>query len=248
MQIQTEQVGEAPRPLRSQVEGSSAGPVSLSRRLASEGLGTALLLAAVVGSGIMGQRLAGGNVGIALLANSLATGAALVALILCFGPISGAQFNPLVTVAMAVRRELPWKDVAPYVFAQLFGGVLGVWVTHYMFEEPVFITSVHARTGGTQWASEAIASFGLLAIIFGVAKARPTAVPIAVGSYIAAAYWFTSSTSFANPVVTIARALTNSFAGIRPADVPGFVAAQIVGAAAATILFAWLVPPAPKEM
>jgi glycerol uptake facilitator-like aquaporin len=215
---------------------------SLSRRLASEALGTALLLSAVVGSGIMGERLAGGNAAIALLANSLATGAALVALILCFGPISGAHFNAVVTLSLAARREVPWKDVAPYIAAQILGGVLGVWATHYMFGLPILMPSTHIRSGGPQWASEVIATFGLLGTIFGVARARPSAMPVAVGGYIGAAYWFTSSTSFANPVVTIARALTDTFAGIRPADVAGFIAAQCVGAVLATALFGWLIP------
>jgi glycerol uptake facilitator-like aquaporin len=217
-------------------------PVGLARRLASEGLGTALLLAAVVGSGIMGERLAAGNGAIALLANSLATGAALVALILTFGPISGAHFNAAVTLAMAARRELAWRDVVPYILVQMVGAILGVWATHYIFEVPVFMTSQHARTGAPQWASEALATFGLLAVIFGCAKGRPTLVPFAVGGYIAAAYWFTSSTSFANPVVTIARTLTDTFSGIRPSDAPGFIMAQLVGTGIVTALFAWLAP------
>jgi glycerol uptake facilitator-like aquaporin len=215
--------------------------VCLAKRLFSEGLGTAFLLATVVGSGIMGERLAGGNVAIALLANSLATGAALIALILTFGPISGAHFNAVVTLAMAVRRELPWRDVVPYIAVQVAGALLGVWATHYIFELPVFMTSHHARTGGPQWVSEGIATLGLLSVIFGCAKARPSAVPYAVGGYITAAYWFTSSTSFANPVVTIARAFSDTFAGIRPQDVAGFIVAQLVGGALATVLFAWLV-------
>lgn len=219
-----------------------ASGVSLARRLVSEGLGTAFLLATVVGSGIMGERLAGGNVAIALLANSLATGAALIALILTFGPISGAHFNAVVTLAMAARRQLPWHDVVPYIAVQVIGALLGVWATHYMFELPVLMASSHVRTGGPQWASEVIATFGLLAVIFGCAKARPTAVPYAVGGYITAAYWFTSSTSFANPVVTIARAFTDTFAGIRPQDVGGFIAAQLVGACLATAIFGWLLP------
>jgi glycerol uptake facilitator-like aquaporin len=216
-------------------------PISLAKRLFSEGLGTAFLLATVVGSGIMGERLAGGNVAIALLANSLATGAALIALILTFGPISGAHFNAVVTLAMAVRRELPWRDVVPYIAVQVVGALLGVWATHYIFELPIFMTSHHARTGGPQWVSEGIATLGLLSVIFGCAKARPSAIPYAVGGYITAAYWFTSSTSFANPVVTIARACTDTFSGIRPQDVAGFVAAQLVGGALATVLFGWLV-------
>lgn len=243
-------VGRNPLPVPANVvstpEPIGVSQVSLSRRLVSEGLGTAFLLATVVGSGIMGERLAGGNVAIALLANSLATGAALVALILTFGPISGAHFNAVVTLAMAARRQLPWRDVAPYIAVQVAGAILGVWVTHYMFEVPVLMTSHHARTGGPQWASEVIATFGLLSIIFGVAKARPAAIPYAVGGYITAAYWFTSSTSFANPVVTIARAFSDTFAGIRPQDVAGFVAAQLIGAGLATALFGWLLSSTTK--
>lgn len=220
---------------------------SLARRLMAEGLGTAMLLAAVVGSGIMGERLSQGNNALALLANSLATGAALIALILALGPISGAHFNPLVTLAVAARREMSWKEVPPYLAVQGVGALVGVWSTHYLFEVPVFMTSQHARTGGPQWASEVLATSGLLLIILACAKARPQAVPYAVGAYITAAYWFTSSTSFANPAVTIARAFTNTFAGIRPADVAGFVAAQLVGAALATALFGWLVPARRQE-
>jgi glycerol uptake facilitator-like aquaporin len=225
-------------------EGSQPlpAPPVLAKRLVAEGVSSALLLATVVGSGIMGERLAGGNIAVALLANSLATGAGLIALILTFGPISGAHMNAAVTLAMAARRELLWRDVVPYILVQILGGILGVWATHFIFEVPVFMTSQHIRTGLPQWVSEGIATFGLLAVIFGVAKTRPTAVPFAVGGYITAAYWFTSSTSFANPVVTIARALSNTFAGIRPADAPGFIVSQLVGAALATALFAWLVP------
>jgi glycerol uptake facilitator-like aquaporin len=208
----------------------------------AEGLGTGFLLATVVGSGIMGEKLSGGNVAVALLANSLATGAGLVALILTFGPISGAHFNAVVTLAMAARRQLAWRDVVPYILVQILGGLVGVWITHYMFELPVFMTSHHLRSGGPQWAGEIVATFGLLSVIFGVVKARPSAVPYAVGGYITAAYWFTSSTSFANPVVTIARACTDTFAGIRPADVLGFILAQLVGAVLATVIFGWLAP------
>jgi glycerol uptake facilitator-like aquaporin len=215
-------------------------PASLATRLVSEGLGAAFLLATVVGSGIMGEGLASGNLAIALLANSLATGAALVALILTFGPISGAHFNAVVTLAMAARRQLAWRDVVPYIAVQVAGALLGVWATHYIFELPIFMTSRHARTGGPQWASEVIATMGLLSVIFGCAKARPAAIPYAVGGYITAAYWFTSSTSFANPVVTIARAFTDTFSGIRPQDVLGFIVAQLVGAALATVIFGWL--------
>lgn len=220
--------------------------VPLSKRLVSEALASALLLATVVGSGIMGERLSGGNVAIALLANSVATGAGLVALILTFGPISGAHMNAAVTLAMAARREIAWREVVPYILVQIGGAVLGVWATHFIFELPVFMTSRHVRTGAPQWASEAIATFGLLGVIFGVARAKPAAVPYAVGGYITAAYWFTSSTSFANPVVTIARSLTNTFAGIRPADAPGFIIAQLAGAALATAVFAWLLGASPR--
>ena len=213
---------------------------SLAKRLCSEGLGTALLLATVVGSGIMGEKLAGGNTAIALLANSLATGTGLVALILTFGPLSGAHFNPVVTLTLAARRETPWKEVPLYILVQVFGAILGVWMAHYMFELPILQASRHVRTGGPQWASELLATAGLLAVIFGCAKGRPSAVPFAVGGYITAAYWFTSSTSFANPAVTLARAFTDTFAGIRPMDVAGFVIAQLLGAAAATVLFGWL--------
>jgi glycerol uptake facilitator-like aquaporin len=217
-------------------------PIGLARRLASEALGTAMLLAAVVGSGIMGERLAAGNGAVALLANSLATGAALVALILAFGPISGAHFNPVVTAAMAWRRQLPWSEAGPYAAAQVVGALVGVWITHFMFDLPVLMTSHRIRTGLPQWGSESVATFGLLAIIFGVAKARPSAMPAAVGCYITAAYWFTSSTSFANPAVTIARSLTDTFSGIRPQDAPGFLVAQLLGAVLAIVTFGWLAP------
>jgi glycerol uptake facilitator-like aquaporin len=225
-----------------------ATPRNLSRRLVAEALGTALLLAAVVGSGIMGERLASGNAAIALLANTLATGAALVALILAFGPVSGAHFNPAVTLADAWQGGLPWREVLPYVAAQFAGAVAGVAGADGMFGEPVFSWSHHARHGFGQVLSEVIATFGLLAVISACARRNPTATPFAVGSYIAAAYWFTASTSFANPAVTVARSLTDTFAGIRPADVPAFIAAQLVGAAAATLLMRWLVPPLPAAV
>jgi glycerol uptake facilitator-like aquaporin len=208
----------------------------------AEALGTALLLATVVGSGIMGERLAGGNVAIALLANSIATGAALVALILTFGPISGAHFNPAVTLADASLGGLAWRDVVPYVVAQIAGAFVGVAVANRMFELPAFFASHHERTGAAEWTSEVVATFGLLATIWGCARRRPGLVPFAVGAYIIAAYWFTSSTSFANPAVTLARTVSDTFAGIRPADAPAFIVAQLVGAALATSLFRWLVP------
>jgi glycerol uptake facilitator-like aquaporin len=219
----------------------------LPRRLAAEAVGTAFLLAAVVGSGIMGERLAGGNVAVALLANTLATGAALVALILTFGPISGAHFNPAVTLADASQGGLPWAEVPGYVAAQVVGGFAGVLAAHAMFELPAFFASGRARQGPAQLWSEFVATFGLLAVIWGCARLRSAAVPFAVAAYITAAYWFTASTSFANPAVTLARAASDTFAGIRPADVAGFIAAQLLGAAAATLLFRWLVPALPES-
>jgi glycerol uptake facilitator-like aquaporin len=222
-------------------------PVALSRKLTAEALGTALLLATVVGSGIMGETLAGGNVAIALLANTLATGAGLVCLILAFGPISGAHFNPAVTLADALQGGLSWREVPGYLAAQVTGAFAGVAAAHLMFGKPLFFASQHVRAGGSQLFSEFIATFGLLAIIWGVARRRAEAVPFAVGAYITAAYWFTASTSFANPAVTLARAASDTFAGIRPADAPGFIAAQLIGALAATVLFRWLVPATAKE-
>jgi len=216
------------------------------RSIVAEAIGTAFLLAAVVGSGIMGDRLAGGNVAIALLANSVATGATLVALILTFGPISGAHFNPAVSLADASQGGLRWSQASAYVVAQVTGAVLGVAAADYMFHEPVFAWSQHVRSGLPQAFSEAVATFGLLAVIWSCSRRRSAAVPFAVGAYIAGAYWFTSSTSFANPAVTVARSLTNTFAGIRPADAPLFVVAQLIGAAAATALFRWLVPALPR--
>ncbi len=220
----------------------------LLRKLVAEGLGTALLLAAVVGSGIMGEQLAGGNVAIALLANTIATGAALVALILTFGPISGAHFNPAVTLADASQGGLPWREVPGYVVAQIAGAFAGVATAHGMFRAPaLFFASRHERSGVAQMASEFVATFGLLAVIWGTARRRPGVVPFAVAAYIVAAYWFTASTSFANPAVTLARAASDTFAGIRPVDAPGFIAAQLAGAAAATALFRWLVPALPAS-
>lgn len=218
------------------------------RRAAAEALGTAFLLAAVVGSGIMGERLAGGNMAIALLANTLATGAMLVALILAFGPISGAHFNPAVTLADASQGGLSWRQASSYVAAQIAGAFVGVAAAHTMFSEPVFRASRHARAGGAQIFSEFVATFGLLAVIWGCARLRSSAVPFAVGAYITGAYWFTASTSFANPAVTLARSASDTFAGIRPADAPGFIVAQLAGAAAATLLFRWLAPPRPKTL
>jgi glycerol uptake facilitator-like aquaporin len=216
--------------------------VTLARRVTAEAIGTALLLVAVVGSGIMGERLAGGNVAIALLANAVATGAALVALILTFGPISGAHFNPALSVAEASQGGLAWFDVVFYVAAQVGGAVAGVGLADLMFGEPMFAFSQHARTGPPQMLSEVVATFGLLAVIWSCSRRQPASVPFAVGAYITSAYWFTASTSFANPAVTLARAMTNTFTGIRPVDVPAFVIAQGVGATLATVLFRWLVP------
>jgi len=209
----------------------------MRRRLASEALGTALLLAAVVGSGIMGERLAGGNAAIALLANTLATGAVLAALIYSLGPLSGAHFNPAVSLAAMLDGELTSRETAAYALAQMVGAVAGVAVAHLMFELPIFSLSQHGRAGGAQMFSEAVATFGLLLVIGRSRGHAPAA--IVVGAYIAAAYWFTASTSFANPAVTVARALSDTFAGIRPADAPGFIAAQIVGALAAVALLRW---------
>ncbi len=220
---------------------------TVQRRIVAEFLGTALLLAAVVGSGIMGERLAAGNVAIALLANTIATGAALVALILTFGSISGAHFNPAVTLADASQRGLPWAEVPAYLLAQITGAFAGVAGANLMFGEPMFSASQHARSGGAQLFSEFGATFGLLSIIWGCVRTRNSLVPFAVGAYITAAYWFTASTSFANPAVTLARSASNTFAGIRPADVPGFIAAQLLGAFAATALFRWLLPALPSE-
>ncbi len=215
---------------------------NLARRAVAECLGSALLLATVVGSGIMGERLAGGNVAVALLANTLATGAGLVALILTFGSVSGAHFNPVVTLADASQGGLPWKAVPYYLGAQFLGAFAGVAAAHGMFELPLYAASSHVRSGGAQAFSEAIATFGLLAVIWGCSRRRAESTPFAVGAYITAAYWFTASTSFANPAVTLARAATNAFAGIRPQDVPPFILAQALGALAATLLFRWLVP------
>lgn len=220
---------------------------TLARRMAAETVGTAFLLMAVVGSGIMAERLAGGNAAIALLANTLATGAALVALILTFGSISGAHFNPAVTLADATQGGIAWREVPGYIAAQVIGAVAGVAAAHAMFDLPLFTASHHVRAGISQLFSEFIAAFGLLCVIWGCVRSRASLVPFAVGAYITGAYWFTASTSFANPAVTIARSLTDTFAGIRPEDAPGFIIAQLAGAMAATVLFRWLIPSLPKD-
>ena len=215
---------------------------TLARRVAAEFLGTALLLATVVGSGIMGAKLAGGNVALALLGNTLPTGAILVVLILIFGPVSGAHFNPAVTLAFASRGELPRPVALIYLAAQIAGAIAGAWAAHLMFELPVLQLSSTVRTGPGQWFAEAVATFGLLLTIFGCLAGARAAIPYAVGLYITAAYWFTASTSFANPAVTIARSLSDTFSGIAPSGVAAFIAAQLAGAAAATWLAAWLWP------
>jgi glycerol uptake facilitator-like aquaporin len=216
----------------------------LSRQIGAEFLGTALLLATVVGSGIMAQRLAGGNVALALLGNTLPTGAILVVLILVFGPVSGAHFNPAVSLAMAIREETPWEVVPAYFAAQIIGAVVGVWAAHLMFDLPVWQLSTTVRTGPGQWLAEGIAAFGLLLTIFGCSANERGATAYAVGLYITAAYWFTASTSFANPAVTLARSLSDTFAGIAPSGVLAFIVAQIVGALAAVLLARWFWPAA----
>jgi glycerol uptake facilitator-like aquaporin len=220
---------------------------SLTRRVVAEFVGTLFLLAAVVGSGIMGERLAGGNTAIALLANSVATGAVLVAIILALGSISGAHLNPAVTLADAWQGGIAWRDTPAYIAAQVTGAFVGVAAAHLMFGLSLFSTSTHARTGPAQLLSEFIATFGLLSVVWGCARHRPSAVPFAVGAYIIGAYWFTSSTSFANPAVTLARSLSNTFAGIRPGDATGFVAAQLGGAFAATLLFRFFLGPGKSD-
>ncbi len=213
---------------------------SLSKRLVAEALGTALLLATVVGSGIMGDSLSGGNDGIALLGNTLATGAILVVLILIFGPISGAHFNPAVTLVFAVRKDISPRDAALYVAVQIVAGIVGVLLAHGMFDLSLVQESTKARSGIGQWVSEGVATFGLLASILGCLRWRPDAVPYAVGLFITAGYWFTASTSFANPAVTIARSFTDTFSGIQPSDAPAFVLAQFIGALLAFVVFSWL--------
>ena len=213
---------------------------SFSRRLAAEFIGTAFLLATVVGSGIMGESLAGGNTAIALLGNTIATGAILVVLILVFGSISGAHFNPAVTLAFLLRREIKPGAALAYVAVQIVAAICGAMAAHIMFAEPVLMISTHARTGVGQWFAEFVSTFGLVATILGCVRFRPDAVPYAVGLFITAGYWFTASTSFANPAVTIARTLTDTFSGIAPGDAPAFIAAQLIGAVAATVIFAWL--------
>jgi len=217
----------------------------VGRRAVTELLGTAFLLAAIVGSGIMAERLAGGNVAIALLANTIATGAALAALIVAFGPISGAHFDPAVTLGEALIGHMPWREAPAYLGAQLAGAFLGVVVAHAMFGLPLLFVSTHARSGLPEIFSEFVATFGLLAVIWSCARYRASAVPFAVGAYITSAYWFTASTSFANPAVTLARMATDTFAGIRPADAPGFIAAQLAGTLAAAGLCSWLLKSSP---
>ncbi|HST01649.1 MAG TPA: MIP/aquaporin family protein [Usitatibacter sp.] len=214
----------------------------LPRRLAAEAIGTALLLAVIIGSGIMGERLAGGIAAIALLANSVATGCALAVLIAVLGPISGAHFNPAVTLASALEREIAWRDVFPYIAVQVAGAFVGVAAAHLMFAEPLFSASIKIRAGPPQWFSEGLATFGLLLVILGCTRQGIKALPYLVAAYITAAYWFTSSTSFANPAVTLARAASNTFAGIRPDDMPAFIFAQLAGALVACCVVRWLAP------
>lgn len=213
---------------------------TLARAVVAEVLGTAFLLAAVVGSGIMAEKLSGGNSGLALLANAIATGGALVALILTYGPISGAHFNPIVTLSAALRRLLGWKETIAYLAAQIVGAVLGVWLAHFMFGLPIIEASGHARSTVGEWGGEFVATFGLIGLIIIGNRHSPGALPYAIAAYITGAYWFTSSTSFANPAVTIARAMTDTFAGIEFGHVPGFILAQVLGALAATVIFEWM--------
>ncbi len=219
---------------------------TLPARVVAEFVGTAFLVAAVVGSGIMAERLSGGNTALALLANTIATGAALVALILTFGPISGAHFNPVVSIADAIEGGLPWTETPAYVLAQISGGIGGAILANAMFALPLVSASHRVRSGTAQLLSEFVATFGLLCVIWGCSRSRSSVVPFAVGAYITAAYWFTASTSFANPAVTIARSLSDTFSGIQLRDVPPFVVAQLAGGVAATFLFRWLVPSLPS--
>jgi glycerol uptake facilitator-like aquaporin len=212
----------------------------MKRALAAEGVGSFFLFTTVIGSGIMAEKLAGGNIAVALLGNTMATAAMLFVLITMLGPVSGAHFNPAVSLVMASRRELAWRDVLPYILVQVGFGVLGAWAAHLMFDVPILQVSSHARTGIGQWTGEAIATFGLILTIIGTARHRPQWIPASVALYITAAYWFTSSTSFANPAITIARSLTNSYSGIAPSDVPMFVAAQLGGALLAALVARWL--------
>lgn len=225
--------------LRTEKNASVAAAAQAPLWLA-EGLGTAFLLATVVGSGIMGERLAGGNIALALLANTLATGAALVALILTFGPVSGAHFNPVVSLMEALLGYMPWRKFGAYVLVQIIGAFVGVAAAHLMFGEPLFFASQHVRTGPAQWWSEFVATFGLIAVILGCSHSRASVTPFAVAAYITAAYWFTASTSFANPAVTLARAASDTFAGIRPLDAPGFILAQLLGGICATYVMRWI--------
>jgi glycerol uptake facilitator-like aquaporin len=219
----------------------------IAQRLAAETIGTGLLLATIVGSGIMAETLAGGNLAVALLGNTLPTGAILVVLIGMFGPVSGAHFNPAVTLVFALRQDLPAQQAALYVLAQIAGAIAGVWLAHLMFDLQIIQASQRVRFGPGQWVAEATATFGLVLTILATLKARPTAVPMAVGLYIVAAYWFTASTSFANPAVTIARAFSDTFAGIRPADMPAFILAQVSGAIFALWFATWLLRSAVPE-
>jgi glycerol uptake facilitator-like aquaporin len=222
-------------------------PSGLAHRLAAEALGTALLLMIVVGSGIMAQRLAGGNDALALMGNTLATGAGLVVLIIMFGPISGAHFNPAVTLAFALRREIGWRPAIGYLAVQIIAGVIGVWIAHAMFGEAIWQVSTKLRDGPGQALAEFVATFGLVGAILASLRFRPDSTPFVVGLYVSSAYWFTASTSFANPAVTIARSLTNTFAGIAPSSAPAFMLAQVAGSIAAVVLFGWLLAGRRKE-
>ncbi|APE27669.1 aquaporin [Aurantiacibacter gangjinensis] len=220
----------------------AGGKIDWQRRVAAEALGSFFLFAGVIGSGVMGEQLAAGNVAVALLANTIATGAILYVLIAALGPVSGAHFNPAVTLAFALRREIGWRLAAGYVAVQVAAGALGAWAVHLMFDLPILQFSTKARTGIGQWSGELVATFGLVFTILALLRVRPAAIPAAVGLYITSAYWFTSSTSFANPAISVVRSLSNTFAGIAPGDVPGFVVAQLAGAVLAVIVAGWLYP------